>query len=258
MNRTFHPAARRPGFTLVELLAVIAVIAVIMVFVVPAANQIIRGSQLTQASQLVADQLGFARQLALSRNRTVDFRFYRFGDPETPGEVIDMPAKGQWRGVQVFELIENGAAVPAGPFHRLPRMTALSPSDEATQEDRRYSTLLDEELRGPFIDATQEPTAPEIPVEINGRKVAKNYQWLTIRFLPDGSTNLPAKAKKGTDGAAAEDKSDTWYVTVMNLSDIEQKKDIKDVNYATVQLDPFTGAQKTFRPNVGAKPKAAN
>src|SRR4029079_344923 len=115
----------RRAFTLVELLAVMAVIAVVIAFAVPAATQIMRGSQLTQGSQQFADQIGFARQLAISRNHPIEVRFYKFSDPETPGESVSQPKLGKWRAFQLFEQLENGAVVPAGPMHRLPRVVIM-------------------------------------------------------------------------------------------------------------------------------------
>lgn len=220
-----------------------AVIAIVIAFAVPATNQILRGSQLSQGGQMVGDQLAYARQLALTRNRTVEFRFYRFGDPETPGEKIDEPESGRWRGIQIFEVMENGATVPASgtSFQRLPRMAVFA--------GEKYSTLLDEEYVGEPKEASDDPTAPEIPVEINGRKVEKNYQYVGFRFLPDGSTNLAAKASK--KDSTNPDDVDTWYVTVVSLAD--QGKELEKINYSTIQIDPFTGSQKVFRPTVGEK-----
>lgn len=243
MNSIPPSRARRFGFTLVELLAVIAVIAVVIAFAVPATNQILRGSQLSQGGQLLGDQLAFARQTALTKNRTVEFRFYRFGDPETPGEKVDEPSLGRWRAFQIFELMENGAAVPVTPFQRMPRMTIL--------DGTKFSTLLNKDYVGTPKEAEDDATAPELPVEINGMKVGRKYQYTAIRFLPDGSTNLPPKATKAGGGSGSED-ADTWYVTVVSLADAG--KELQGINYSTIQIDPFTGSQKVFRPTVGAKP----
>jgi len=243
MNSTPPYRARRSGFTLIELLAVVAVIAVVIAFAIPATNQILRGSQLSQGGQLLGDQIAFARQLALTKNRTMEFRFYRFGDPETPGEKYDDPKLGRWRGFQIFELMDSGAAVPATPFQRLPRMTIL--------DGEKFSTLLNKDYVGEPKIAEDDPTTPDLPVEINGLRVGKKYEYVSFRFLPDGTTNLPLKAKKANSGGGRDD-SDTWYVTVVSLADLG--KDLKGINYSTLQIDPITGSQKTFRPTVGEKP----
>jgi uncharacterized protein (TIGR02596 family) len=241
MNSTLPASSRRTGFTLIELLAVIAVMAIVIAFAIPATNQILRGSQLSQGTQLVGDQLALARQLALSKNRTIEVRFYRFGDPETPGEKFNDPKSGYWRGLQLFELFENGAAVPVGPFQRLPRMVIMDGTER--------STLLDENVVGPYKKGTSDATAPELPVEVNAKRVGKDYEWTAFRFLPDGSTNLPLKATAQGGGSSGGGTADSWYFTVINMSDAG--KELKNINYAVVQIDPVTGNQKTYRPTVG-------
>ena len=91
---TKAPLSNARAFSLVELLVVISVIAIIAGFAVPAVTTMIRGSALAQGSQNIADQIVLARQLALSRNRSVEVRFYKFGDSETPGENPKDPDTG--------------------------------------------------------------------------------------------------------------------------------------------------------------------
>jgi uncharacterized protein (TIGR02596 family) len=223
----------RRAFTLVELLAVMAVIAIVIAFAVPAATQIMRGSQLTQGSQQLADQLGYARQIALSRNRPIEVRFYRFGDPETPGEDAAKPETGKWRAFQLFEQLENGAVLPVGPMQRLPRMVVM--------DGDKYSTLIKAFNNGTPILATSDPTVPELPVEVGMRKVGRNYQYVNFQFRPDGSTNLPTEVPQSAN--------DTWHLTLVNLTD--ENREISKVNYFTVQVDPVSGTLKTFRPTAG-------
>jgi len=230
----------RRAFTLVELLAVMAVIAVVIAFAVPAATQIMRGSQLTQGSQQFADQIGFARQLAISRNHPIEVRFYKFSDPETPGESVSEPKLGKWRAFQLFEQLENGAVVPAGPMHRLPRVVIM--------DGDKYSTLISERFRGQPLDASDDPTSPELPVEVGQQKVARSYQFVKFRFLPDGSTDLPPRAKEGQTGTS-DSNDDSWYITLVNLSD--ENKEISSVNYFTLQVDSISGSIKSYRPNAG-------
>jgi uncharacterized protein (TIGR02596 family) len=140
--------SRRVAFSLVELLVVVAVIAVIVAFAIPAANSMLRGSQLTQGSQALGDQVAFARQAAISRNRPVEIRFYRYADLDTPGEQIQQKETWKFRAFQLFEILENSAAVPLGPVQRLPNMV-VADSD-------KYSTLLRDSLRGPYRDASDD------------------------------------------------------------------------------------------------------
>jgi uncharacterized protein (TIGR02596 family) len=219
------------AFTLIELLAVMAIIAVVIALAIPPANAMMKGSQMSQGSQALADQLSHARQLALSKSRPIEVRFYRYGDPETPGEKFDDPTTGKWRGFQLFEVLPNGASVPVGEMKRLPRMVVM--------EGDKYSTLLSQTYRGEARNGASDDTAPEIPVEILGQRVAKNYDYQSFRFLPDGSTDLTPR----------DSRADSWYVTIVGLGDVG--KPVETVNYYTIQIDAVSGTTKAFRPNAG-------
>ena len=96
------------------------IIIIILGFAVPAATTIVKGSGLTQGSQMVGDQLGLARQTALSRNHPVEVRFYQFSDPDVPGEVGGNPDAGRFRAMQLFEVPDSGVARPLDKIGRLP------------------------------------------------------------------------------------------------------------------------------------------
>src|SRR6185369_7188106 len=117
---------RQAAFSLVELIVVAAVIAIVIGFAVPAANNLIKGSQLTQGAQTFGDVFSFARQSAISRARPVEIRFYRYGDLDTPGEDASKQATWRFHGYQLFEIFENGAALPLNKMQRLPRMVIFS------------------------------------------------------------------------------------------------------------------------------------
>src|SRR5437867_461870 len=95
----------RSAFTLIELLVVIAIIIVIAGFAIPSVGPMLKGSSLSYSGQGVSDQLGLARQRALTKNRTVEIRFYRYGDPDVPGEQVSSPASGKFRAMQAFEKV---------------------------------------------------------------------------------------------------------------------------------------------------------
>jgi uncharacterized protein (TIGR02596 family) len=232
----------RSGFTLIELLAVVALIAVVITFAVPAVSQIMKGSQMSQGSQMLNDTLLLARQYAITKNHPIEVRFYRYGDPDTPGENFQEPETGKWRAVQLFDVLENGAVLPAAEMVKLPNGVILHPGD--------YSTLLKEEIR-PHLVAMNDQTAPEIPLEINEKRVGRNYWISSFRYLPDGSTDLPPAASigGGSDGSTPID--DRWYVTLVGLT--EEKKNIAEMNFFTLQVDAINGTLKSFRPTARAR-----
>ena len=220
MKKPLIPA-RRSAFSLIELVVVIAIIAIIATFTVPAATGILRGSAITQASQTLTDQISLARQLALSRNRAIEVRFYQYADPEAPGETLGSPSTGQWRGMQLFVIVESGVAIPVDKPQRLPISVVIEPNVV-------FSSLIPASPKSPAT------TDPELP-----RGVAKNYKYASFRFQQDGSTNLSATS--------------TWFVTIRNLTDTPSGTTMKKanndpINFFTLQIDPVSGAIKGFRP----------
>lgn len=224
MSSSLRLNSARRGFSLIELVVVVAIIGIIAVFAVPAAGTIIRGSQLTQASQVMTDQISLARQFALTKNRAVEVRFYRFADIEAPGEDLDKPETGKFRALQLFEISENGTPSPLGKIHRFP-VAVMMNSD-------LLSTLVDENGTGDQAPRKPNDSDPELP-----RGVKRKYEFSSFRFRPDGSTNLlPNK---------------TWYVTVHQVTDVVRDKKTPPPNFFTLQIDPVSGTSKSYRPAAG-------
>jgi uncharacterized protein (TIGR02596 family) len=206
----------KSAFSLIELIAVISIIVIIAAFAVPAANTILRGSQLTQGAQMISGQLSLARQQALTRNHAIEIRIFRFADSEQPGEDAMAPDTGKYRAIQMFEVLENGVAVPLSKVERLPNSIVFN--------DQELSTIIKEKT-------PQEPrqSDPELP-----RGVKKAYQYVSFRFRPDGSTDLnPIKQ---------------WFVTLHSITDIVEGTQ-PPPNFFTVQIDPVSGATRDYRPN---------
>ena len=238
--KTNAPSFSSRAFSLVELLVVISVIAIIAAFAVPAVTTMIRGSQLTQGSQLVNDQLSLARTSALSRNRSVEVRFYKYGDPETPGEQARNPVTGFFRSLQIFEVLDNGALLPAGPITRLPSNVIMN--------EGALSTILDDRERAHITTPTS--SDPEMP----DTEIGRRYHYTSFRFLPDGSTDLPPN---GTLTATDKrPKGDSWYITVhgtharKSAGETDGMTSILPENYFTVQIDPITGSTRSYRPTL--------
>jgi uncharacterized protein (TIGR02596 family) len=219
---------RRTGFSLIELLVVIAIIGIIGTIAVPAVGSLLKGSSLTQAANVLRDQIALARQHALSKNRVVEVRFYRFGDPEQPGESAEDPSSGYFRAVQFFEIGEGGVPIPVGKVARFPDSMIM----HASNGNAALSTLLETDTASRLVNkGSLDPNDPELP-----RGVKRNYDYVSFRFLPDGSTNLPPVGKK-------------WFITVHSASDLSKATGGQPPpNFFTWMIDPVSGSSKILRP----------
>jgi uncharacterized protein (TIGR02596 family) len=223
------PSSRNRGFSLLELIVVILIISIIAAFAVPAASTILRGSHITQASQIVVDQITLARQQALTRNHPVEVRFIRYADPEVPSDKGPDGKDGAFRAIQVFDILDNGAAVPIDKPQLFPQSVVMN-------SDKQLSSLLGDVSGTGWpkevnkAKVKQDKTAPKLP-----RKIEDDYEYIAFRFMPDGSTNLKPK--------------DMWFITIHNMND-KAAGGTPPNNFFTLQIDPVSGATKAFRPGV--------
>jgi uncharacterized protein (TIGR02596 family) len=210
------------AFSLLEMVVVIAIIAIVSAFAVPAFSSLVNGTTLNQASSMLTNQLNLARQYATTKNRSVEVRLLRFRDPEMPGEGGGSQGPGQFRAIQLMEVLEAGVAVPFGKMECFPQAIVLCP-------DVR-SSLLDGAGTASQISRTPTATDGELP-----RGIQRNYTFVSFRFLPNGSTTLAA--------------NHNWFMTVLALKDLNANTQLP-ANYFIVQIDPVSGSTRNFRPNL--------
>lgn len=212
--------ARSDAVSLLELLVVIGIMLALAVLLAPPATALMRSMSLTQAGQVVLDQFSYARQAALSRNRTIEIRFYQFGDPETPGESSSNPSGGKFRGFQMFEISEHGVATPIRKFQRLPKPIIIDSGD-----------TLSSILSRPTVASG---SALNFPIPI----VGTSYNCISIFFQPDG-----------TPKASNLTSSDRWFLTLHCLSDGDRlSAGAIPSNFLTLQIEAANGHFKIYRP----------
>lgn len=220
-GKGFAPGARHhtpaAGFTLIELLAVISIIALAAVFAMPATVSVMQGSQLGSTGETLAGKLQAARLTAISRNRPVEVRFYKYDDFLIPGD------DKTFRACQQFLVEVDGTPKAIEKPYKLPNSLALNTSSE-------FSTILDPDRGMALVKLSATERVGDIRNDNE-----KGAYYVAFRFRPDGSTDLP--------GA-----TENWFVTIVNFRDRELSSTDDVHNYATVQVDPVNGNVRLFRP----------
>lgn len=104
----------RTGFSIVELLVVVAILGVLMVLTLPAVSSLMQSSDLTRAGQMLADQVNLARQMASAQSTVTEVR------------LIELPDRTGYTGIQIWKADSAGTLKAARPLARLPQAVAIS------------------------------------------------------------------------------------------------------------------------------------
>jgi uncharacterized protein (TIGR02596 family) len=205
------PGRSCQSFSLVELLVVLAIIAILATVSSLALAGLTSSLHVTQASEALHDILLMARSTAQSHSHVVEVRFFQCTNSAIPN------AGQQWCALQAVEILENASEQPVGPATFLPNGVIMSSS-------AANSSLLQTNLA---YTATITPS--------NLGAVTSKCRY---RYLPDGSTDLVLSTPLSP--------ATQWSVTIYNAND--RSKGDPPPNYATVVVEPFTGAVTTIRP----------
>jgi uncharacterized protein (TIGR02596 family) len=187
---------------------------------------------MTQASQILTDQITLARQAALARNHQIEVRFIRFTDPESPGDTGPDNLAGNFHAIWLFEILDSGVAVPLDKPQMFPPSVVLSTASA-------FSTILTNQT------AYSQPVQPTntdpqyYPRTTGSNTTGVTYTYIPFRFNPDGSTTLIPQSGNGSQ----------WFVTLQNVTD-RPTGTVPPPNFFTLLVDPVQGTVKSFRPGV--------
>lgn len=211
--------SRHRGFSLLELLAVLAIATILMTAGSMVTASILRSSQLTSDIAKLADELSLSSLESVRMNRPIRIRFYRYRDPLFP----DSPAR-----VQAFQTLTLDSQ--SGSYIEQSRPSFFG-QGIAIHESTDASTLLtlpeNKPVTGGNASSDDIVTDPELP------QIAP-YTYYEFEFRPDGSTNLP--------------KDSPWGIVLAHFREGGPTSSGKAVpkNYRALGINPFTGMVKRY------------
>ena len=198
------------GFTLLELLVVMAIILILAAAVVPSLINLFRSSRLTNASLTLMDSLNFARQTALTNNCPVELRIYKTGEESNAADL-------QYRAFRLFTIDDVKGIQPLANLKRFPNPVIIS---SGTQ----FSSLMT------LISGTSGlPTDYPMP---------DKTAYIAFQFRPSGGTSL----------LPIEGSGSNWFLTLLMENTPVSGASGLPANYFTIQIDPVTGRARSFRP----------
>lgn len=235
------PRRRSRGFTLVELIVVVGIMALIIAAVTPGLTEVIRAARLTSAGDQVLGRISLAQQQALALNSPVEIRFYSYEDGQS---ATGVPAI---RGMQLVELLNDAATATLGG--------GSAAQDESLTQRRLNEPVFLESGIEISTNATLSPLLSNLLPDSTDEAIRfprQNAQYAALIFYPDGGFRLRGTAG-AVAGADAEQNATVpslaeAYFTIAETRDLERTPGEAPPNYYCIQLDPYTGKARTYRP----------
>jgi len=167
------PPGHRRGYTLVELMAVMAIMALLLAVTIPSIEGVNLGAGITQGGQLFSDQVSLARQLASARSITVEVRCIRVPARSATGyTALQLWSPASSMPISRMVNLPDGVAISqdttkVSPLFASFPSTGVMPTGGATAGDAYVAfTINPSGMVGPFAKTGTEPTMTTTSVGI--------------------------------------------------------------------------------------------
>ncbi len=222
--------SKAAGFTLVELLVVMAILAILTAASVSTFRSVSSALGLSTAGQLITSEITTARQTALTYSETVEVRFYYYTDL--------MTGTSQYQSLQTF------GSTDGTNFTQMDRISYLPPSIMISFATGTSSTA----LSYPFGESNTTVNPMTTPNAVTGAQsipgtVGLNYTYKVLRFKPGGSIDYIIP----TSGSPSGWPPASWYITLFEKK-YASASNAAIKNYITINVDSTDGRVRTFQP----------
>ncbi len=196
------------GFSLVELVVVIAIITMLMALAIPYTLGAMQSANLTSAGDTLMQKLAMAQQRSLTENRPIGLDFYYYTHDGI-------------KGCQAIQMISWDPA------------TNLATQLEPPIYWSKQNVVIVEGALSPMFSTNQTATS-------TGQATLNPFKSLSatfhrIIFYPNGSTSLRVPLR-------------TAYLTLIPTKSYKADLAEAPPNYYSVQIDPVTGRGHSYRP----------
>jgi uncharacterized protein (TIGR02596 family) len=216
-----RPPEKVRGFSLTELLVVMAIIALLGVLTVPSLQGLLSSTDLKGSANSLAGELDLARQTASTRNVAVEVRLYQ--DSSRPRD-----NNGNYPYRLLAAVIPAAAGISSSDeFVGLPVSLA---GDVIIDSNPQQSSLLNTSLGAQGLQPVSATEAASAPSTV------RNLPYIQFTYLASGTINL--------------DPSQRWCLTLLNenTAALASANGGPSANFIAFLLDVQTGRASTYQP----------
>jgi uncharacterized protein (TIGR02596 family) len=223
-----EPLTARGGFTLVEMLVVLAIISILAVLTMPAMKGMLGSMDMKGGANMTAAQLELARQTASTRNVQTDVRIYQ--DPNT----VD-PNSTPNNAYRIIAVVIPASASGAAADEFVSPGLAL-PGDIVYDQSTTYSTLL--ATAGGTTTGDGAGNARYVSAEASTAPLQlRNRPYVKFSYLPNGTVYLENTTT--TSGG--------WCLSLRNIH-APALTSAPAQNFITFVLDPTSSRARVYQP----------